>query len=82
MVDGLTQSVAQWFTGEMNDAPGAEHISVKEMANEVGVAPMTIYRLLHEGEIPYHRIGKLMRVKRHDWKQYLAEAWNGGRDAS
>ena len=68
---------------DARDAPEAgEFLTVKQVARHIGVAPMTIYRMLHTGQIPYSRIGKLMRIRRTDWEALLAEAQKRGSDAS
>ena len=59
-----------------------EHLSLEEVAGEMGVTYQLIYRLVRSGEIPAARLGKLYRVSRTDLKAYLErskrEAAEGG----
>jgi excisionase family DNA binding protein len=48
-----------------------EWMDVREMADELGVSKMTIYRLIHNREIPAARVGRNLRVRRAHWEQYL-----------
>ena len=38
-------------------------LNVDEIAQHLGIAPITIYRWLEKGGIPSHRVGKLWRFK-------------------
>jgi excisionase family DNA binding protein len=51
--------------------PAIEWITVYEIARELGVSKMTVYRLIHSGELPSHRIGRSFRVKRESFDAYL-----------
>ncbi len=48
-----------------------EHLSLEEVAGELGVTYQLIYRLVRAGELPAARLGKLYRVSRTDLKAYL-----------
>ncbi len=48
-----------------------EHLSVEEVADELGVTYQLIYRLVRSGELPAARLGKLYRVSRADLNAYL-----------
>lgn len=48
-----------------------EHLSLEEVADELGVTYQLIYRLVRSGEIPAARLGKLYRVSRSDLNEYL-----------
>lgn len=43
----------------------------EELSEKLKVNKMTIYRLLTKGELPYHQIGKLKRIRREDFEEYL-----------
>lgn len=47
---------------------------VGEMARQMSVSKMTIYRLIHAGEIPSVRVGRSIRVRRDHWDKYLRYA--------
>ncbi|MEI7899119.1 MAG: excisionase family DNA-binding protein [bacterium] len=59
-----------------------EHLSLEEVADEMGVTYQLIYRLVRAGELPAARLGKLYRVSRTDLGDYLSrskrEAAEGG----
>jgi excisionase family DNA binding protein len=48
-----------------------EHLSLEEVADEMGVTYQLIYRLVRSGEMPAARLGKLYRVSRTDLNAYL-----------
>ena len=41
-------------------------LSVEDIADELGINKMTVYRLLDAGTIPGYRFGRLYRVKPED----------------
>lgn len=55
----------------MTRAHTRDWLDVTEMARELNVSKMTIYRLINSREIPSARIGRSIRVKRAHWEQYL-----------
>ena len=38
-------------------------LGIEEIAQHIGVAPVTIYRWLEKQKIPAHRVGKLWKFK-------------------
>lgn len=53
----------------------AEHyLTVAEVADELRVSKMTVYRLVNDRELPSVRIGRSVRVRRADLDAYLATA--------
>lgn len=48
-----------------------EWVTVPQIAAELGVSKMTVYRLVHAGEIPSYKVRNLYRVKRTDFDAYL-----------
>ena len=56
---------------------GDTYITVSEIAHELRVARMTVYRLLRSGEIPSVRIGRSFRVRRDVFEDYLARNTSG-----
>jgi excisionase family DNA binding protein len=53
------------------DIPDEPLLTVVEVAHALRVSKMTIYRLVHAGEIPYVIIGKSFRVKRTALLNYI-----------
>ena len=46
-----------------------------DIAARVGVSKMTVYRLIHSGELPALRVGRSFRVPGKDATDYLASAY-------
>lgn len=47
-----------------------EFLTPREVMNLLCIGKNTFYRLVHSGELPAFRIGKLWRVKRSDLKRF------------
>jgi len=47
------------------------YLTVAEVAREWGVSKMTIYRLIHVGELGSYQIGQSYRLAREDVASYL-----------
>ncbi|GAA5156664.1 hypothetical protein GCM10023321_32880 [Pseudonocardia eucalypti] len=48
--------------GAQRPASGAELLTVAEVSNTLRVSKMTIYRMVHAGEIPHVRVGRSFRI--------------------
>jgi excisionase family DNA binding protein len=48
-------------------------MTVGEVASELRVSTMTVYRLINSGELPAARIGRSFRLRPEDLDRYLAE---------
>ncbi|MEX1163889.1 MAG: helix-turn-helix domain-containing protein [Nitriliruptor sp.] len=48
-------------------------LTAAEVADELRVSTMTIYRLIRRGELPAVRVGRNYRVARDQLEAYLAE---------
>ena len=61
-----------------NDAPLAQvkFLTVAEVATLMRVSKMTVYRLVHSGEIPAVRVGRSFRVPENAVHQYLRGAFS------
>ncbi len=55
-----------------------EFLTVEEVAAEVRVSKMTVYRMIHSGELRAVRIGRSFRVRREDWDDYLRREAQSG----
>lgn len=51
-----------------------KYLTVPEIAAELRVSKMTVYRLVNDRELPSIRIGRSVRVRRADLDHYLATA--------
>lgn len=51
-----------------------EFYSVNELAEVLGVNPMTVRRLEQRGELKSHSIGRIKRFRREDIEAYLKRA--------
>lgn len=51
--------------------PTFEWLMVRELAAELAVSKMTVYRLIHDGTLPAVRVGRSMRVRRDHFEAYL-----------
>ncbi len=60
------------------DAPLAEmkFLTVAEVATVMRVYRMTVYRLVHSGELPAVRVGRSFRVPERAVHEYLSSAYN------
>lgn len=52
-------------------ADGARFLTVAEVASLMRVSKMTVYRLVHSGELPAVRVGRSFRVQAKDVDGYL-----------
>ena len=50
----------------------AELVSVREVADQFGVHPETIRRLIHDGRLDAVRVGRVLRVHREAVDRFLA----------
>lgn len=45
--------------------------TVAEVANDLKVCKMTVYRLIHAGDLEAMKVGKMFRITEHSLKRYL-----------
>ena len=50
-------------------------LTVAEVAAVMRVSKMTVYRLVHSGELPAIRVGRSFRVLDHAVQDYLRDAY-------
>lgn len=56
----------------MSQDPGrARYLTVQEVAEVMRVSKMTVYRLLHSGELPGVRVGRSFRVPQDALAEFL-----------
>jgi excisionase family DNA binding protein len=57
------------------DLSEAKFLTVAEVATTMRVSKMTVYRLLHSGELPAVRVGRSFRVVEGDVNEYLRKSF-------
>ena len=55
-----------------SEAPRVQFLTVAEVADAMRVSRMTVYRLVHSGELPAVRVGKSFRVPQDALTTYLS----------
>jgi excisionase family DNA binding protein len=61
------------------DMSEAKFLTVAEVAATMRVSKMTVYRLVHGGELPAVRVGRSFRVTEDDVNEYLRRSfYNAG----
>jgi excisionase family DNA binding protein len=46
-------------------------LNIQEAARELGIAPVSVRRKVHSGELPHRRLGALIRFTPQDLQSYL-----------
>jgi excisionase family DNA binding protein len=59
-------------SGELSEA---KFLTVAEVAAMMRVSKMTVYRLVHNGELPAVRVGRSFRVTEDDVDEYLRKSF-------
>ena len=57
------------------DVSGVKFLTVAEVAQVMRVSKMTVYRLVHSGELPAVRVGRSFRVTEEDVNEYLQRSY-------
>ena len=57
------------------DLSGVRFLTVAEVATVMRVSKMTVYRLVHSGELPAVRVGRSFRVPENDVHAYLQRSF-------
>ncbi len=57
------------------DISEVKFLTVAEVASVMRVSKMTVYRLVHSGELPAVRVGRSFRVSEHDVNEYLKSSF-------
>ncbi|MGH3413626.1 MAG: helix-turn-helix domain-containing protein [Marmoricola sp.] len=53
------------------DISEVKFLTVAEVATVMRVSKMTVYRLVHNGDLPAVRVGRSFRVREDDVNEYL-----------
>ncbi len=59
-------------SGNMSEA---RFLTIAEVATKMRVSKMTVYRLVHGGDLPAVRVGRSFRVTEHDVNEYLRKSF-------
>lgn len=57
------------------DMSDSKFLTVAEVAAMMRVSKMTVYRLVHNGELPAVRVGRSFRVLEKDVDEYLRKSF-------
>ncbi len=60
---------------QSSQAEQGQFLTVAEVAKRMRVSKMTVYRLVHAGELPAARVGRSFRVAERDVHVYLENAY-------
>ncbi len=60
----------------METTPAPQFLTVTEVADVMRLSKMTVYRLIHSGELPAIRVGRSFRVPVPAVKQLLDVTWS------
>ena len=52
-------------------------LTIREVAEYLRVDPKTVRRLIEDGEMAAHKIGRQWRISESDLKKYLRDRWRG-----
>ncbi len=61
--------------GSGTDISGVRFLTVAEVATVMRVSKMTVYRLVHSGELPAVRVGRSFRVREDAADEYLQRSF-------
>lgn len=64
--------MANSSSGDISDT---KFLTVAEVAAMMRVSKMTVYRLVHNGELPAVRVGRSFRVREDDANDYLRNSY-------
>jgi excisionase family DNA binding protein len=60
---------------DKGEPAGVQFLTVSEVAARMRVSKMTVYRLVHGGELPAARVGRSFRVPRRAVEEHLRNAY-------
>jgi len=62
-------------TNHSGDISEVKFLTVAEVASVMRVSKMTVYRLVHGGDLPAVRVGRSFRVSEKDVNEYLRNSF-------
>ena len=65
--------------GAVGDMADVVFLTIAEVAAKMRVSKMTVYRMVHNGDLPAVRVGRSFRVTEEDLNEYLRKSfYNAG----
>lgn len=61
--------------GESNGVSDVKFLTIAEVAAVMRVSKMTVYRLVHGGDLPAVRVGRSFRVSEKDVNEYIQKSF-------
>ncbi len=58
-----------------SDLSDSQFLTIAEVAAKIRVSKMTVYRIVHSGELPAVRVGRSFRVTEDDVQEYLRKSY-------
>jgi excisionase family DNA binding protein len=58
-----------------SDISEVKFLTIAEVATMMRVSKMTVYRLVHGGDLPAHRVGRSFRVQEKDVTEYIQRSF-------
>jgi excisionase family DNA binding protein len=58
-----------------NDISEVRFLTIAEVATMMRVSKMTVYRIVHSGELPAVRVGRSFRVTENDVNEYIKRSF-------
>jgi excisionase family DNA binding protein len=77
----VTDAQKAWFVmtppsrERTESLPDPKFLTIAEVATVMRVSKMTVYRLVHGGELPAVRVGRSFRVTEEDVNEYLRKSF-------
>lgn len=77
----MTDAQKAWLTmapssrERTESLPDPKFLTIAEVASVMRVSKMTVYRLVHSGELPAVRVGRSFRVTEEDVNEYLRKSF-------
>ena len=63
------------MTNSSGGVSDSTFLTIAEVAAVMRVSKMTVYRLVHNGELPAVRVGRSFRVRQDDVDDYLRKSY-------
>ena len=73
--DGKPAKDAAGTGGEAASVARTQFLTVAEVASVMRVSKMTVYRLVHNGDLPAVRVGRSFRVPEQAVNDYLRDSY-------
>ena len=71
----MRQEAVTPMASEQLNLAQVQFLTVAEVAATMRVSKMTVYRLVHAGDLPAARVGRSFRVPKRAVEQYLRSAY-------